>query len=509
MAPMLSPTTKFQLDSIDPFSTLAISDVLFDDLTSELSPIHRLPAEIVGEIFLEYVLSFSWPDSPSKCQFAPLTLTWICSRWRDISVSTASLWVFHYIPPHSALIGRPSTIYDHLDHYTILALSHSKSCRLHVSINNSTVSAADLLFAVSDRWKSARFTIGGSLPRSLTQRGLPRRYTLEVEFKSFPKHQTYPCLENLTIESDDYDYPIPLFLNSPHLRTLCLTNMRSQWPDENSLPWSQIQNFAGRVSLPFVYRLLKLCPQLKRLDIVQERYPPLVLPEAAGYPLPAIASGTWYSHEYTPISSGSPDFPQVDAPHLHSLCVSTATDQPSLTNWLRFTPSLISIDLKGDPNTSEAIHKQIVLDLIAFLRRSDCQLESLALSSVDIRPTQFIELFTLLPELKVLDFGAHDVPRTYLEALCDKSVLRRLTAPPIIAADKHEVLLPRLISIRLYLPTAPMSSAFEKFLGFLESRRPLDIREKDGIAYLDKIEFSGWLCWNSWNSTSFDPYFAL
>lgn len=74
------------------------------DIDILLSQTSRLPDELLGEIFHEYVLSFSWGDAsnpqidPSKRQFAPLSLMRICSRWRDVCISTPKLWVYHYIP---------------------------------------------------------------------------------------------------------------------------------------------------------------------------------------------------------------------------------------------------------------------------------------------------------------------------------------------------------------------------------------------------------------------------
>ncbi|KAE9409969.1 hypothetical protein BT96DRAFT_462317 [Gymnopus androsaceus JB14] len=48
---------------------------------------------------------FQWPDRPFERQFAPLTLTWICSRWRINAVSTPRLWDFYYIPHYRAAYG--------------------------------------------------------------------------------------------------------------------------------------------------------------------------------------------------------------------------------------------------------------------------------------------------------------------------------------------------------------------------------------------------------------------
>ncbi|KAJ7613198.1 hypothetical protein FB45DRAFT_759275 [Roridomyces roridus] len=66
-------------------------------------PILSLPNELVSEIFSLYV-----KDHPKR---SPMCLTWVCKLWRDIAISTCSLWtsfrshsgvLFHLIafPPY-------------------------------------------------------------------------------------------------------------------------------------------------------------------------------------------------------------------------------------------------------------------------------------------------------------------------------------------------------------------------------------------------------------------------
>ncbi|ESK93439.1 hypothetical protein Moror_1720 [Moniliophthora roreri MCA 2997] len=64
-----------------------------------ISPIRRLPDEILSEIFL-YCLPHDRNPTRSTGE-APLLLTLVCERWREVALSTARLWTaLHiYLPP--------------------------------------------------------------------------------------------------------------------------------------------------------------------------------------------------------------------------------------------------------------------------------------------------------------------------------------------------------------------------------------------------------------------------
>ncbi|KAJ7210216.1 hypothetical protein B0H12DRAFT_958752, partial [Mycena haematopus] len=51
-----------------------------------LSPLRRMPPEILGEIFL-----WTIPALPDQ-RYSPWFLTHICCRWREIAVSSPLLW---------------------------------------------------------------------------------------------------------------------------------------------------------------------------------------------------------------------------------------------------------------------------------------------------------------------------------------------------------------------------------------------------------------------------------
>ncbi|KAJ7603809.1 hypothetical protein FB45DRAFT_671821, partial [Roridomyces roridus] len=65
-----------------------------------LSPLRRVPPEILGQIFSwslptdEQVKSPEYRPNPKD---SPWVLTWVSSRWRAIAVSTHSLWSLIYV----------------------------------------------------------------------------------------------------------------------------------------------------------------------------------------------------------------------------------------------------------------------------------------------------------------------------------------------------------------------------------------------------------------------------
>ncbi|KAF9032169.1 hypothetical protein BDZ89DRAFT_598004 [Hymenopellis radicata] len=60
------------------------------------SPIRRLPTEVLGIIFASACTSFQRSEYKT-----PLSIGVVCSKWRDIALSTPSLWTHIYIAPHS------------------------------------------------------------------------------------------------------------------------------------------------------------------------------------------------------------------------------------------------------------------------------------------------------------------------------------------------------------------------------------------------------------------------
>ncbi|KAF9032170.1 hypothetical protein BDZ89DRAFT_1158637 [Hymenopellis radicata] len=68
------------------------------------SPIRRLPTEVLGIIFASACTSFQYSE-----YIAPLSISVVCSKWRDIALSTPSLWTHIYVAPYSGGLD----VYEH------------------------------------------------------------------------------------------------------------------------------------------------------------------------------------------------------------------------------------------------------------------------------------------------------------------------------------------------------------------------------------------------------------
>lgn len=126
-----------------------------EEHTALLSPIRRLPPELLAEIFQHSLPSY--PQTPRTSQ-APLLLCRVCSQWRSISMSTSSLWCSIGID-----IEAPSTL---VTLQTMLERSgsrHSLDISLHFPPGQSvkhytydghiTEKILSAIISVSSRWR--------------------------------------------------------------------------------------------------------------------------------------------------------------------------------------------------------------------------------------------------------------------------------------------------------------------------------------------------------------------
>ncbi|KAJ7780040.1 hypothetical protein DFH07DRAFT_875643, partial [Mycena maculata] len=65
--------------------------------TAMLSPLRRMPAEVLSEIFSWTLSPVHAPLTVKRLRDSPWVLTHVSSRWRAIALSTSSLWSLVYI----------------------------------------------------------------------------------------------------------------------------------------------------------------------------------------------------------------------------------------------------------------------------------------------------------------------------------------------------------------------------------------------------------------------------
>ncbi|KAF8184483.1 hypothetical protein BJ912DRAFT_974993 [Pholiota molesta] len=127
-----------------------------------LSPIRRLPDDMLREIFLACLPGTH--NAVMDCEEAPLLLGLVCNRWRLLAYSTPSLWASLHIPLPS-LRGMPyrsaetAGYYEAYDgriekHYTAIHnwLLRSGSCPLSISFHTPLDNLAQLYEAYSQRY---------------------------------------------------------------------------------------------------------------------------------------------------------------------------------------------------------------------------------------------------------------------------------------------------------------------------------------------------------------------
>ncbi|KAJ6524264.1 hypothetical protein DFH09DRAFT_1046912 [Mycena vulgaris] len=202
-------------------------EALQHQLDSYTYPVLTLPYEIISEIFTHFIPVY--PTSPPLVGLlSPFTLGQICHAWREIAVSTPSLW---------RAIGLEIGGMDQATQLQVLEnfLDRSKMSSLSITLEYEESDEADLaiqpilaaLSAHSHRWEEMDL----SLPFS--------------DIVSLSSQRT-PYLRTLTVgPSDDLDRtnPIMLFDQAPNLTTVKLR------PDFDpfflGLPWSQITTLNG------------------------------------------------------------------------------------------------------------------------------------------------------------------------------------------------------------------------------------------------------------------------
>jgi F-box-like len=107
-----SQTVKAQIKALERLRTQITADT--ELWMFILAPVHRVPAEILGEIFYYFLTPWDPLDGSrpwSGFDYAPWLLTRVCRRWRRITFGTPRLWtVVHMAYPMNLPLVIPSWI---------------------------------------------------------------------------------------------------------------------------------------------------------------------------------------------------------------------------------------------------------------------------------------------------------------------------------------------------------------------------------------------------------------
>ncbi|TFK36214.1 hypothetical protein BDQ12DRAFT_253643 [Crucibulum laeve] len=347
-----------------------------------LSPIRRLPKDILSRIFKFYRPELVFFDpSPTENDFV---IRQICSHWRSVVVGCNELWADFVIDFKGAMDRLeepdPSLLVDQANRLLNVCIVRSGDhpIRFGLFMPTSIVGyASDLLaqlWAVTDRWKLV---------------------SLNMDVRQFashaPKHYELPILHEVVIADREADYrpDLKLFSSAPKLTRLELDFRR---PKQLGLPWSQIT-------------YLSWCtPLLNAGDYIDalQRMPNLEEMELANKELESTVSGQ-----------------SVRLPRLRTLKIDAggrsfknvmqAIEAPALTT-LHIYPVLAS---EYDDTLSAK-------PVVAFIRRSGCHLKELSLKRFE--PPGVMQILEMTPDLEHLMLDSRNLWRKGISEILEALV---------------------------------------------------------------------------------------
>ncbi|KAJ7609983.1 hypothetical protein DFH06DRAFT_1346119 [Mycena polygramma] len=222
--------------------------ILGHHLARYIYPVLSLPNEVVSEIFLHTLKPSEYPFADPQ---SPLFLGHICQRWRDIALSTPSLWTTISLEIDN--ISEPDSCLRLLD----ILLTRSRQCPLYVVITEECARHD------TKAWLARRF-IDAIVPHRRRLQVL----RLKVDYADLPNFQSdLPLLRTLHIWPLPYSQPpinaSPLFLGAPKLKTVGIHGLHhAMFP----FAWDQLTSLFlfTRACLDNVAQILRMACNLTR-----------------------------------------------------------------------------------------------------------------------------------------------------------------------------------------------------------------------------------------------------
>lgn len=431
-----------------------------------LSPVRRIPIEIVSEIF-NHVLDHHYMVFDSTA--GPWVLSQICRRWRSIAVSHSAMWSsmslsykfgpldFHYPKDPLALL---QTALERSEQHTLdISLNYSRTLGVELG---DVQKILDIVMAHAPRWESIDFTLSRAGLSALAEvKGrLQSLFTLRLSSPSVPLHSS----------------PFDAFQDAPLLRTVSLADFQD--PELVTLPWSQLRHLSfvepqyalEDIALDFTPKLmniLRLTPEMETLSITCHG------DQAVVNSLPVHAA-------------------------LRSLSLSGSATIPDDV----VLPALEALDIGADMVMAfEGVRlgAESLTAVTGLLRRSHCQLKKLSLSNYSLRNNEhtiFIDLLQAASSVKELEiyftcFGeTDDAPLSRLIGNTQSAAEHCLVYNP---QQPQLLLLPQLEVLTFFLDKVPdytsrrteyIDFVNPRFTAMIESRR---VFANPAIAALRKV----------------------
>jgi hypothetical protein len=414
------------------------ASIVLEKHRASLSPVRRLPPEVLGEVFLHCL-----PDkdfvTPAPLE-PPLLLANVCTMWRLIALSTAGLWSSIAVNvtgvdvrPHKGLIELwVKRSGSHPLSFQILGELKSANGLSVPGGQTAAPSLLDVFIPHHTRWWKIHLEYNG--------------LGIETGLNRIPDSITFPSLEDIYLErsiffdSRDLTRIASMIEAAPRLRRLSWIS--SSEYRRLTIPWAQLTllNLTGSILFgDHCLGIIQNCPMLKSGSFV-------IIGPLANSELYPFKNARFVHH------------------NLELLEIRTQGDFKEFLERLTL-PRLRNLSIEMgyfDVNTDGSQRKWPQAQFMDLLSRSGCSLEALELSNADITPQELIACLRCTSlSLRNLLLSADSSEHSCVTDEVLKSLTYRSTIPDALP------LCPNLVNIKLW---GSLSSSDGILADMIESR---------------------------------------
>ncbi|KAJ8076658.1 hypothetical protein AAF712_000294 [Marasmius tenuissimus] len=339
-----------------------------------LSPIQKIPPEILTEVFMFCAEDIDYPDTMEDM----MTISMVCGRWRELALSVPALWSHIYLC--LGVVPRDTgNYYPALRRYVETFLERSGNAPLTFTLSWDQAESGNLDMSVDE--VSVTSIFDALRTNSSRVRALRLNVLTSIDDDRILKRlkASYPSLEYLDFsflyrgasqQSTDIDF----FGGVSALRSLSY-RCYAGWRVRLHFPWQQLNRLAiedarSQELLP----ILAMCDNLRQLEITDLNDDP---------------------------EEGMQGGQQI-LPNLQLLAISTS-DEDALSAVLRHltVPRLESIKIRGLWSNFYSEQKVWTLASVRdLLTRSRCPVTSIELERVILLEYDTMSLLDLMPKLR-------------------------------------------------------------------------------------------------------------
>ncbi|KAF9063704.1 hypothetical protein BDP27DRAFT_1451142 [Rhodocollybia butyracea] len=340
-------------------------------LRALVSPMRKLPNEILLRILHHVCDSVgnrlfdideeAGIDSPPIPYLPSMVVSSVCSRWRNLALSSPSLWA-----NLTVVIITYDREPDELGSMVALYMERSGAWPLKLSVyleRADELCSLGLLLQHTHRWESFTYRAPYSVSFSNKLSQLPFPSLLELDTSHFSGR-----------ESSALD----LFEHAPRLHTLATTEVPSPKAPFNqlkSLHFLMVMELSSPAELA---NILNNCPSLKTLSLELKRIDQEVRDPTA--------QGTWHNITSLAIMEQSAEYGSL-----------TGSCSEMVFSSLRF-PSLTELVVKGRPQRTYATDP-----LISFITTSSCIITTFTIYGLSVSDVDLIAALQVMPSILHLE----------------------------------------------------------------------------------------------------------